>query len=428
MKYFLYLLCLYVLSCSNNSENSQHVLNHTPFTHHSDPTQNESQSVHKPTHDVRQQIKTLAVGQTLDSLLLPYNLSIKQLWSIAQQLNPIFPAEKLKAGQRFTFYVDDTQLSRIEFSPMFAKEIHIVLNGENWQVSAHDTEINSEYVFASGRIQGSFFQSARAANVPVSVINQFLLLYSHQIDFQRDLRFGDEFSLIYHQQSLQSAPQQVNVGQLEFASLSANGREHKLYAYSNQQGVRNFYTHEGFQVGSFLLKTPLDGARLSSGFGLRKHPVLGYTRLHKGLDFGAPIGTPILATGKGVIEKIGREGGFGLVVKIKHANGYQTLYAHLNGFASGIKKGSRVKQGQVIGYLGNTGLSQAKHLHYEIHKNGRAIDPLTFKGNSHSRLTANELKKFTIKKQNVEQLAATGEKQKRMPYQSDLHQESLIAE
>lgn len=182
--------------------------------------------------------------------------------------------------------------------------------------------------------------------------------------------------------------------QLQHVALLSGKEEYRLYQFSDESGMSAFYHEDGRLAQSFLMKTPLNGARLSSSFGKRHHPVLGYTRMHKGIDFGAPIGTPIMAAGSGEVIKANWGGSFGNRIILAHGNGYQTLYAHLKGFAKGIKTGAKVKQGEVIGYLGNTGLSQARHLHYEVHKDGKAINPLTLKQPKYIKLEGKQLKRF----------------------------------
>ena len=272
----------------------------------------------------------------------------------------------------------------------------------NWQAHKTDLEIEIDHKLIAGQIEGSFYQSALDTNAPISVINRFMLAYSHNVDFQRAIRKGDSFRLIYTEKYLKENKEIKRVDKLKYAELTLSDKTTRLYRFETAEEIDYFYDDEGTLANSFLLKTPLEGARLSSHFGKRKHPVLGYTRIHKGIDFVAPKGTPILAAGNGIIEKSGRAGSFGNLIRIKHKNGYHSLYAHLNGFAKGIKKGVKVKQGQLIGYLGNTGLSQARHLHYEIHKNGRAIDPLKLKQASCIKLKGKQLIAFEKLKKDID--------------------------
>lgn len=234
----------------------------------------------------------------------------------------------------------------------------------------------------AGRIDGSLYLSAKSVGAPDQIIADLADAFSYDVDFQREIRGGDEFEAIFEVQ-YDDRGELVSTGDILFARLSWRGRakEKGYYRFTaNADGGRaDYYDVTGQSAKRLLMKTPIDGARLSSGFGTRKHPILGYRRAHKGVDFAARRGTPIKAAGDGVVERANRYGSFGNYIRIRHANGYKTAYAHLNGFARGIRSGRRVDQGDIIGYVGTTGRSTGPHLHYEVHLNGTAVNPQRLK-------------------------------------------------
>ncbi|MEO1243062.1 MAG: peptidoglycan DD-metalloendopeptidase family protein [Pseudomonadota bacterium] len=242
--------------------------------------------------------------------------------------------------------------------------------------------LTTRTVAVAGRIDGSLYLSAKSVGAPDQIIADLADAFSYDVDFQREIRGGDEFEAIFEVQ-YDDRGELVSTGDILFARLSWRGRakEKGYYRFTaNADGGRaDYYDVTGQSAKRLLMKTPIDGARLSSGFGTRKHPILGYRRAHKGVDFAARRGTPIKAAGDGVVERANRYGSFGNYIRIRHANGYKTAYAHLNGFARGIRSGRRVDQGDIIGYVGTTGRSTGPHLHYEVHLNGTAVNPQRLK-------------------------------------------------
>ncbi len=221
----------------------------------------------------------------------------------------------------------------------------------------------------------------------------FIRLFSFDVDFQRDVKEGDRFDILYdryvdHDGSV------VHSGDILYAELEIGKRRIKLYRHEYASGQIKYFNEEGRGNRKALLKTPIDGARMSSGFGRRRHPILGYTKMHKGVDFAAPSGTPIKAAGDGVIVKAGWNGGYGRYIRIRHGNTYDTAYAHLRKIGGGIRPGKRVEQGQIIGYVGSSGRSTGPHLHYEILKNGGHVNPRQVRFQSAEALSGNELKQF----------------------------------
>ena len=235
--------------------------------------------------------------------------------------------------------------------------------------------------------------SARRASLPNSVTDRLIRLFSWDVDFQRDIRRGDRFETLYEEVTLEKDESQVK-GELVYAGLTLRGNLIDAYLFSPDGGLRTYYDSEGRSLRKFLLRTPIDGARLSSHFGKRRHPVLGYTKMHKGTDFAAPRGTPIYAGGSGRIEKAERYGGYGNYIRIRHSDTWSTAYAHMHKFAKGMRPGARVRQGQVIGYVGTTGRSTGNHLHYEVLKNGKQVNPMKMKQPPATKLAGADLKAF----------------------------------
>ena len=219
---------------------------------------------------------------------------------------------------------------------------------KQWHMAVEKLATREEVLSAQGEIHDSLYVSARKQGVPVDIINRFILVFSHYVDFQRQIQKGDRFRLVYSRDCLISDETSTKPGRLNYAELEVGGEAIRLVNFEQADGSYAFYDDKGRLARSFLLKTPVDGARLSSRFGSRKHPILGYTRKHNGIDFGAPIGTPVMAAGDATVEFAARNGSFGNLVKLKHKRGYQTLYAHLQKFAKGLRVGQKVKQGDII--------------------------------------------------------------------------------
>jgi murein DD-endopeptidase MepM/ murein hydrolase activator NlpD len=245
-----------------------------------------------------------------------------------------------------------------------------------------------------GKIENSLFVDAQAQGLPDSVILELIKLYSFGVDFQRELQPGNTFEVLYEQYITDDGSVVPGKGNIVYARLGLDGRVMPLYRYEDKAGEVEYFDTTGASAKKPLMKTPIDGARISSGFGMRFHPILGYTKMHKGIDFAAPRGTPIYAAGDGVIEKAGKFSSYGNYCRIRHRAGLETAYAHMQGFHAGIRPGSRVKQGQVIGYVGTTGRSTGPHLHYEILIGGKQVNPAGVKLAGGRALGGKDLKAF----------------------------------
>ncbi|MEZ5891816.1 MAG: peptidoglycan DD-metalloendopeptidase family protein [Parvularculaceae bacterium] len=263
--------------------------------------------------------------------------------------------------------------------------------------------LTTRIMSVAGQINGSLYLSAKHQGAPDETIANLANAFAYDVDFQREIFGGDEYEALFEVQ-YDDRGKLVTAGDILYARLKWRGRQREkaYYRFTDASGFPDFYDVTGQSAKRLLMKTPIDGARLSSGFGTRKHPILGYQKAHKGVDFAAPRGTPIKAAGDGVIERADRYGSFGNYVKIRHANNYQTAYAHLNGFARNIRKGARVRQGDIIGYVGTTGRSTGPHLHYEVHLKGVQVNPQNLKIATGKELTGKDLERFKAERARID--------------------------
>ncbi|WP_374575855.1 peptidoglycan DD-metalloendopeptidase family protein [Phenylobacterium sp.] len=263
-------------------------------------------------------------------------------------------------------------------------------------------KVNDEQTVAKGEIDGSLYESAARLGATPTVTAQVAKMFAHKLDFQRDIQPGDKFTLIFDRKVTESG-RTIQSGDVEYAQIKGV----KFYRFERRDGDVEYFDENGKNVRGFLLRTPVDGARMTSTFGMRKHPILGYTRMHKGIDFGAGMGTPVVAAGDGVVVEARRWGTYGNWVRIRHTGGWDTGYAHLSRFAKGLHAGDRVRQGQVIAYVGSTGASTGPHLHYEIWKNGQRVNPIGAKVPQGTVLAGAELAKFRTVKAHIDHLVET---------------------
>ncbi|KJE33584.1 peptidase M23 [Thalassospira sp. HJ] len=352
-----------------------------------------------PDLEPRRETVVLEQGSNLMATLTATGLERTSAYNAIEALRDVFNPRKLRAGQEFDLvYAADAQddielLDQMSFQPDPETIVSVSRTDDGYQASSDKIELTPARNVASGTIEQSLFLAAERNGVPIPVLMDLIELYSYEVDFQRDIQPGDSFEIMY--QELQNdAGERVRFGDVLYASMTLSGHEVRLYSYTDSNGETDFYNQKGESYRRALMRTPINGARLSSGYGKRKHPILGYTKMHKGIDFAAPTGTPIFAAGNGTIAKIGRNGGYGNYILIRHNDSYDTAYAHMNGFAKGLRQGSRVKQGDVIGYVGTTGRSTGPHLHYEILKNNAQVNPIRVKMPSGKTLKGDELDRF----------------------------------
>ncbi len=310
-------------------------------------------------------------------------------------------SKKLYENQEIKFYIDNkkpVRIYKIDFAITKSTNFFVYRNLEDnsFKYQLVEKNLSIKNVYKEARITSSLYNSASKMNIPANIIIDFARIYGFQIDFQRDIWKNDSFQIIY-ENLLNEKGKMIETGNIIFANLILQGKDHPLY-YFKSANTFDHYDDRGQSIKKTLMKTPINGARLSSSFGKRKHPILGFTKLHTGTDFAAPMGTPIMASGDGVIIKASWCGGGGNCVKIKHNSTYTTVYAHMSKFGRNIKKGTKVKQGQIIGYVGSTGMSTGPHLHYEVIVNGKKVNSQKLKLPSGKILKGKERKEFEIVK------------------------------
>lgn len=344
---------------------------------------------------------TVNTGDTLMEAVVSAGATPSDAYEAIQALTQIFDPRRLQAGQsvKMTFAEDsdsgwDSRLLAINVIMDVDRNL-ASLRSKNGDFSSHEIwkPLSTKTMRIEGPIENSLFLAAERGGVPMNIIMELIRIYSWDVDFQRDIQKGDRFEIFFemlHDETGES----VKEGNILYAGMSLSGIQIKLYRYETPDGIIDYYNKDGNSVRKALLRTPINGARLSSNFGMRKHPIQGYTRMHKGVDFAAPTGTPIKAAGDGVVEVAGTNGGYGKYIRIRHNSEYKTAYAHLSRYGAGIHSGVRVRQGQTIGYVGSTGASTGPHLHYEILKGQDQVNPMTLKLPDGKRLQDSELDEF----------------------------------
>ena len=339
-------------------------------------------------------------GETFDKILESYSIEKSEIIKIKNSLKDKVNLNKLNTKQIIQFNLDKTnnKISEFVYQTSNTQKIYLTRNIENDKFNEQilSIKLNKIIVYKENIILQSLYKAATDQNIPANTIIEFARIYGFQVDFQRDIRKQDKFQIMY-EIFLNEKNEIVETGEILFANLKLSGQDNSLY-YFDKEGSRGHYDKNGKSVKKALMKTPINGARLSSPFGMRKHPIDGFNKMHRGTDFAAPMGTPIMASGDGVVSKAGWCGGGGNCVKIKHNSTYQTIYAHMSKFARGIKTGVRVKQGQTIGYVGSTGKSTGPHLHYEVIVNGKKVNSQKLKLPSGKILKGKERKIFETKK------------------------------
>ncbi len=339
-------------------------------------------------------------GDTFDSILNQYSLNKDEIKIIKKKLSKKINLNNLNTNQKIYFTIDQTNDSLKEFLFQVSNKEKIILTqdleSKNFKEEIVLTKLRKEVVYKENIISLSLYKSAIDRTIPINIILDFAKIYGFQVDFQRDIRKLDKFQIMY-EAFMDEDKKIVETGNILFANLILSGEDNSLYFF-DKEGSIGHYDKNGKSIRKALMKTPINGARLSSPFGMRKHPIDGFNKMHRGTDFAAPMGTPIMASGSGIIKKAGWCGGGGNCVVIKHNSTYQTIYAHMSKFAKGIRNGVRVKQGQTIGYVGSTGKSTGPHLHYEVLINGKKVNSQTLKLPSGKVLKGDERKIFETKK------------------------------
>lgn len=317
-------------------------------------------------------------GETIDKILQTYSIDTNQINEIKKNISNKFNLNKLNTKQIIEFRFDAINKKILDLTLQISNTEKIYLKRD--QTTDRFVEeiiiikLNKDILYKEDKIKQSFYQTAQNQNIPGQIIDEFARIYGFQIDFQRDIKKDNDnsFQVIY-EIFLDENKKIVENGKILYANLLLGEKNYSLY-YFDQPGSEGHYDKNGKSIQKALMKTPINGARLSSSYGMRKHPISGFRKKHEGTDFAAPKGTPIVASGDGIVVKVGWAGGYGNAIRIKHNSTYETMYAHLSKFAKNIKKGTRVKQGSIIGYVGSTGNSTGPHLHYEVMVNGKKVN------------------------------------------------------
>ncbi|MCE9523174.1 MAG: M23 family metallopeptidase [Alphaproteobacteria bacterium] len=392
--------------------------------------------------DAQPETRQIAVqsGDTLTEILIDAGADPSEARAAVAALSSVYDASTLREGQFVTVTFDAlppgsspqtpapapldaaggaaepltlaptvyAPLLNIAIKASIEREV-FVTRGDDGSFAAREVvkQLKATDARATGTIEGSLYLSAKAAGVPESVIVDLIRIYSYDVDFQREVRSGDKFDLLYTNY-VDETGDAVKGGAIQFAELTLKGERKPLYRFTTSDDqTTDYFTPKGWSGKRMLMRTPIDGARLTSGFGMRFHPILGYTKMHKGVDFGAATGTPVMASGNGVVEMADWFGGYGRYVRIKHVNSYSTAYAHLSRFARGIKSGTRVRQGQVVGYVGTSGRSTGPHLHYEVMVKAKQINPMGVKLPTGRSLAGRDLAAFQADVTRITELLQT---------------------
>jgi murein DD-endopeptidase MepM/ murein hydrolase activator NlpD len=351
---------------------------------------------------------TVEEGDNFESIINKIKLPKKEKKIFLETVKKNKEIRILRPSQKIYFKIDKKDVFKIvEFKIQInkKKEIQFVkdFNSKEFNSSILEKELEKIITYKESKITNSLYQTAISLKIKPNIIIEFARLYGFQVDFQRDIWKDDSFQVIY-EEFLNKDEEVVETGNIIFANLNLQNEDLKLYRHEYEKNKIDYFDENGKSMRKTLMKTPINGARLSSSFGKRKHPILGFTKMHTGTDFAAPTGTPILASGDGLVVRAQWCGGGGNCVKIKHNRVYQTVYAHMSKFGKGIKKGTKVKQGQIIGYVGSTGLSTGPHLHYEVIENGKKINSQKLKLPSGKVLKGDNRKVFEVEKIKIDVL------------------------
>ena len=336
-------------------------------------------------------------GQSLNSILLNTGVKQKDIFDATRLLANYLNLKKINNNHIFQVILNKKtgKLQRLTVNIDNITTLHIFRDDKKFVADKIEKVLYKKTSLSEGIIKSSLFRAAQKDNIEAEVIVEFARIFGFEIDFQRDIRKNDIFQIVYDKFIDDDGEVQKN-GNIIYAYMKNKGREIALYRFVDQKGIAGYYQTNGKSIEKALMKTPINGARLSSTFGMRKHPILGYNKMHRGTDFAAPKGAPIMASGSGTVEIVKWWGAYGKYIRIKHNSKYKTAYAHLNSYARGIRPGAKVKQGQIIGYVGSTGRSTGPHLHYEVLVNGKRRNSQRLKLPSGKTLRGKDREKFEI--------------------------------
>ena len=350
-------------------------------------------------------------GDTLSDVLQRAGVEGSEANQAIDALRDVFNPRALKAGQKVKVTFERSphgfghggfQMVSLNADPMRVVGAQKDARGKFSGVETQK-QVTKQVAHNSGQIKSSLFESAQSAGVPVAVIMAMIKALSYDVDFQRDIQSGDEFTVVY-EGFYDTKGRLARAGEMLYAAVTLSGTPIAMYRFDNGQGIVEYFNEKGESVKKALLKTPVDGAKITSGFGMRNHPILGYTKMHKGIDFGVPTGTPIQAAGDGTVEIAGFNGSYGNYVRLRHGSGMGTAYAHMSRIAAGIKPGKHVGQGQIIGFVGSSGRATGPHLHYEVLRGNDQINPLSVKMPTSVKLAGRDLDRFKAVKHDTDLL------------------------
>jgi murein DD-endopeptidase MepM/ murein hydrolase activator NlpD len=357
-------------------------------------------------------IKRVGRGDTLMALLVKAGADRGEANDAVVALRKVYNPRGLAPGEEVTMTFERLhryatgQLLVVELSAGTDYTVRVErVDDDSFKATKVKKDLSHALVHATGAIDSSFYLAGTKAGLTPELLAELIRIFSWDVDFQRDVHPGDSFDVLY-QRVTDADGAFVRLGDILYASLTLSGVRHAVYRFQPQGGTADYYDTKGESVRKALLRTPLDAIKISSPFGNRMHPILGYTRMHRGVDFAAPVGTPIYAAGSGTVAMAGRNGGYGNYVRLHHEGRYDTAYGHMTRVAPGLRAGQRVRQGQVIGYVGATGEATGPHLHYEVLVSGQQVNPLGVKMANGQVLAGRELRAYTAARGGIDRLVA----------------------
>lgn len=361
----------------------------------------DSQTQETPQNDRLDLVLRVDRGDTLTKILTDVGVPVADANNAVEALRAIFNPRRLQVGQTLTVTVapgagntEAPQLLQVALRPEAERDVSVKrAAGGSFSADEIKYSVNTTVARHAGVIDESLFANGIGAGVPATVLNDLIKAFSYDVDFQRDIHPNDSFEVVF-ERLYTTDGRLAREGRVLYAELVLRGKRMAFYRYDPPGGEDEYYGPDGQSIVKALLRTPVDGAKISSRFGMRSHPILGFSRLHAGVDFAAPPGTPIYAAGNGTVQFAGVKGGYGNYVMIRHNNMFSTAYAHMRGFSRAARVGNRVRQGEVIGFVGTTGMSTGPHLHYEVHKGGRPINPTDVSMPIGPKLAGKDLEKF----------------------------------
>jgi len=361
----------------------------------------------KPEPKLQQRVVAVGKGDTLMDLLVEADVPRPDAQAALAALDDVYDLRRLQVGQKVSVLLDpanrDVPFVGLELTPDVVTRFSVRRSaGGAFGAKTSEQQVERKLVAEAVAIRDSLYGAGEKAGIPAAVLHAFIKTYSHSVDFQRDIQPGDSFEVLY-ERLVTPGGEMSRSGDIVYANLRMGGKELPVYRWVDE-GVPDYFDRKGETVRKALLRTPVDGARITSTFGMRHHPILGFSKMHKGIDFGAPTGTPIFAAGNGVVEHAGPFQAYGNYIRLRHNKEIATAYAHLSRFASGLSVGDKVRQGDVIGYVGSTGRSTGPHLHYEILKGGAQVNPLSVDLPIGRRLEGRELKAFEARLKEIDRL------------------------